>query len=328
MSDANTFGQRFRVSTFGESHGAAMGVVIDGCPAGVRWDATVLEEALARRRPGSGAAVSSRQEADHPELLSGVHEGVTLGTPIALLTRNVDARSGDYAALEAAVAAGGNPRPGHADDVWRAKFGVSDVRGGGRSSGRETWARVAGGAVARLFAQQCVPDLRVRAWPSRIAGRDLQETTGGLTLEVESLLAQAKEQGLSYGGLVEAKIEGLPPGLGQPVFHKLKADLASAVMGIGATMGVEFGAGFDVADAEGSVFHADGQQPYGGLRGGLSTGEPLVLRVAFKPTSSVLHVARSGRHDPCIVPRAAPVVEAMLWLVVADHLLWARTDKV
>jgi chorismate synthase len=327
MTAPNTFGHRFRITSFGESHGGGLGVVVDGCPAGVLWNSSVIEKALERRRPGQSAVVSDRRESDKPELLSGVFEGRTLGTPIALLTRNADARSQDYAALEAELEAGGNPRPGHADDVWRDKFGVSDVRGGGRASGRETWARVAGGAVAQLFVEQSVPGLRLRAWPARIAGRDLGRDCVGLPLEVESLLRDAKDKGLSYGGIVEARIEGLPAGLGQPVFHKLKADLAAAVMGIGATIGVEFGVGFAAADAEGSAFHAQGQEPYGGIRGGLSTGEALTLRVAFKPTSSVLHVARKGRHDPCIVPRAAPVVEAMLWLVVADHLLWQRTDR-
>ncbi len=350
---ANSFGSRFVITSFGESHGAALGVVIDGCPAGVRFDTDLLRRELARRRPGrhgkAVSVVSDREEADAPEVLSGVFDGRTLGTPIAILVRNTDARSGDYAAIAV------QPRPGHADDVWRGKFGHSDHRGGGRSSGRETVCRVMAGAVARMLARQLAPGMRVRAFASRIGpveldARDRLELARAFAAEgdedavdafsarmpiaaknaeVERLLQEAKTAGKSYGGTVEIWVEGPPAFLGQPVFHKLKADLAGAFMSIGATAAVELGEGGDVAGAEGSEFHARGagESPYGGIRGGISTGERILLRIAFKPTATVLDVAKKGRHDPCIVPRAIPVLEAMTYVVLADHLLWARTDR-
>ena len=317
---ANTFGDRFCVTTFGESHGPAMGVVIDGCPAGVRFDEALLLREIARRRPG-GATVSSRAESDAPEILSGVFEGKTLGTPIALVVRNQDARSADYAGLA--------PRAGHADDVWREKFGHSDPRGGGRSSGRETLCRVMAGAVAQMLLAQVAPELRVSSFASRIGPLALRHA-GDRSAEVEALLLDAKAKGLSYGGVADVRIENCPAGLGQPVFHKLKADLAAAWFGVGSTSAVELGEGAEAALAEGSEFHrrAPEASPYGGVRGGISTGELITARVSFKPTSSVLDVAKQGRHDPCIVPRALPVLESMAWLVLADHWLWARTDRV
>jgi len=331
---ANTFGRRFSITTFGESHGPGLGVVVDGCPAGVKWNESLLQREMDRRRPGSSALVSARNEADLPELLSGVYQGLTLGTPIALLVRNKDQRSEDYNEIEAQLRAVGQgiARPGHADDVWRAKFGHSDPRGGGRSSGRETLCRVLGGAVAQMFLRPLLPAMEVRGvaraiGPFRVrSGEDARKLP-----EVEKLLIDAKADGKSYGGEVEITIEGVPQGLGQPVFHKLKADLASAFLGVGATAGVEIGEGFESADTEGSEFHSrEGRgetAPYGGIRGGIATGAPIVARVAFKPTSSVLDIAKKGRHDPCIVPRAIPVLENMAWLVLADHVLWARSDR-
>lgn len=330
MSGANTFGSRFRLTTFGESHGPALGAVIDGVPAGVMWDQACLDRDLARRRPGQSALVTARGESDTPEILSGVFEGQTLGTPIAVIVRNHDQRSDDYKDLK--------PRTGHADDMWLEKFGHTDPRGGGRSSGRETVSRVIGGAVAKMvigssvtftsFARSIGPfelpaDAEVLdpdAFPARFPTHQF---------DVTKLLTDAKAQGQSFGGIAELWIDGLPKGLGQPVFHKLKSDLAAAMMSVGATSGLEFGAGFSAAHEEGSAFHskADAKE-YGGLRGGLSTGERLVLRVAFKPTSSVLDVAKKGRHDPCIVPRAIPVLEAMAALVIADHKLWMKTDRI
>lgn len=334
---ANSFGSRWVITSFGESHGAALGVVIDGCPAGVTWNEALLRRELERRRPGA-ALVSSRQEGDIPEVLSGVFEGKTLGTPIAILVRNQDARSQDYVGLAA--------RAGHADDVWREKFGLSDPRGGGRSSGRETVARVMAGAVARMFLQEVRPELRVLGFAREIGPEALSaDDLSGLqklsdvdsfsarfpskegSQRVEQLLLQAKAEGKSYGGVAEFWVDGVPKSLGQPVFHKLKADLAAAVMGVGATSAVEFGEGMAAASREGSEFHSGGESPYGGIRGGISTGERIVFRAGFKPTSSVLDVAKKGRHDPCIVPRAIPVIEAMIWNVLADHVLWARTDR-
>lgn len=348
MSGANGFGSRFVLTTFGESHGPALGAVIDGVPAGLKFDEALLSRELERRRPGQSNVVTSRNEADRPEILSGVYQGKTLGTPIAVVVRNTDARSQDYAKIAK------SPRAGHADDVWRAKFGHSDPRGGGRSSGRETLTRVIGGAVARMFIASEAPRLKITGFAKQIGPYELSEgdldaitTSKGVdkfvarfpsksqSKSVEKLLLDAKEIGLSYGGVAEIWIDGLPAGVGQPVFRKLKADLASAMMSVGATIGVEFGEGFSAALAEGSEFHPKNAKKekagrgaaYGGIRGGLSTGDRLVIRVAFKPTSSVLDVAKKGRHDPCIVPRAIPVLEAMAALVIADHLLWKRTDR-
>lgn len=343
MSQPSSFGSHFSFTSFGESHGPALGVVIQGMPSRVLFRKDLLSVHLARRRPGANALVSSRQESDEAEVLSGIYEGKTLGTPIAVIVRNMDARSEDYSALE--------PRQGHADDVWLQKFTISDPRGGGRSSGRETLARVVAGSFAQMLSQSLYPGLSVVGFAKSISGYELQ--SGDLvTLEqelsvgfvdkfaarfpskiqaplVEKLLLTAKEEGKSYGGVVEIWVDGVPAGLGQPVFHKLKADLASAMMSVGATIGVEFGEGFQASKAEGSEFHSrPDHEQYGGIRGGISTGERISLRVAFKPTASVLDVAKKGRHDPCIVPRAIPVLEAMCWAVIADHLLWARTDRI
>lgn len=318
---ANTFGKRFCVTTFGESHGVALGCVIDGCPAGIAFDHDLLVRELARRKPGASAVVSSRNEADVPEVLCGVYEGKTLGTPIAIIVRNRDARPEDY--LDIAKA----PRPGHADDTWRIKFGHVDPRGGGRASGRETVARVMAGAVAQMVARVALPKTQVlgRATaigPCHVTDEDFEKN-------VQALLLAAKEEGKSYGGVVEIGIDNLPAGLGAPVFHKFKADLGAAYLGVGATSAVEIGEGFDAAAAQGTEFHRrpSDAQPYGGLRGGITTGERIVARVAFKPPASVLEVAKKGRHDPCIVLRAIPILEAMTWIVIADQVLFARTDR-
>jgi chorismate synthase len=323
-SGANSFGSRFVVTTFGESHGAALGAVIDGCPAGVDFDLELLRHELARRRPG-GELVSGRKEADEPEVLSGVYQGKTLGTPIAIVVRNLDARSQDYVEIAKA------PRPGHADDVWESKFGHRDPRGGGRSSGRETVARVMAGAVARMVLKELAPEFRLRGFARRIGPLELGSGELGASeqAQVEALLLEAKREGKSHGGVAELWIDGIPAGLGQPVFHKLKADLGAAMLGVGAVSGVEIGEGFAASSAEGTEFYgAQGSDSrYGGIRGGISTGERLVVRVPFKPTSTVMDLAKKGRHDPCIVPRAIPVLEAMASLVIVDHLLWMRLDR-
>lgn len=341
---ANAFGRVFVLTSFGESHGPALGAVVDGCPAGISFDPDLLAHDLRRRRPGANALVSARDEADAPEVLSGVYQGKTLGTPIAIVVRSTDARPEDYNKVVR------QPRRGHADDVWRQKFGHADPRGGGRASGRETVARVMGGAVAHMVMAEFSPDTHVTAYARAIGPHELTEDevrdvpsgqvdyvdqhparfpSPGRGQAVEALLTEAKVQGLSYGGVAEIRVEHPPAGLGQPVFHKLKADLAAACLGVGATIGVEFGAGFAACRAEGSTFHAAaaGDAQYGGIRGGISTGEAIVFRVGFKPTATVLDTARKGRHDPCIVPRAIPVLEAMTWLVLADHTLWSRTDR-
>lgn len=344
MSGANSFGSRLTLTSFGESHGPALGAVLDGVPAGIKWDEALLRTELRRRRPGQSEIVSLRGEKDEAEVLSGVFEGKTLGTPIAVIIRNEDARSEDYKQIAK------KPRAGHADDVWLQKFGHSDPRGGGRSSGRETVSRVIGGSVAQMILKTLAPKLRVNGFASQIGPFALNEKdlrafsrlktkypADGFTARfpsrseekaVEKLLLDAKTEGHSYGGVAEIWVDGVPAGLGQPVFRKIKADLASACLSLGATSAFELGAGFEAAHAEGSKFHSEQNQVYGGIRGGITTGERLIFRVAFKPTSSVLDVAKKGRHDPCIVPRALPVLEAMTYHVLVDHLLWARTDRV
>jgi chorismate synthase len=339
---SNLFGHHFCVTSFGESHGSALGAVIDGCPANVPFDEELLLRQIRRRRPGQSDVVSGRNEADQPEVLSGVFQGKTLGTPIAMIVRNHDQRSEDYAKMA--------DRAGHADDLLREKYVHVDPRGGGRSSGRETVARVMAGAVAEMVIRTLVPSLEVVAFasqigPMAIGPQDVNELRETITRsmvdqnsvrlphptlgpEAEAFLREAKLEGHSYGGVAEVVVRSLPRALGQPVFHKLKSDLAAAVMSIGATCGVEFGSGFSSTEREGSVFHASNPQNYGGIRGGISTGDTLSLRVAFKPTSSVLDLAKKGRHDPCIVPRAVPVLEAMVALVLADHLLWRRLDQI
>lgn len=339
---ANQFGSRFVVTSFGESHGAALGVVIDGCPAGVSFDMSLLSRQLERRRPGyhgTAQIVSGRLEGDKPEVLSGVFEGQTLGTPLAMIVRNQDARSEDYQQIK------GNPRAGHADDMWKNKFGHSDHRGGGRSSGRETVSRVMAGAVAQMMMNQIHAPTAVVGYASQIGPFVLtaEERKEVINQNVDSfqarfpsrrhqevaeLLKTAQEQGESHGGVAEILIQNPPLYLGQPVFHKLKSDLAQAFLSVGATNGFELGLGFESAASKGTEFHLGSVDSYGGIRGGISTGDSILLRVSFKPTSSILDVAKKGRHDPCIVTRAIPVLEAMTWLVLADHYLWSRTDRI
>lgn len=338
---ANTFGTLFRVHSFGESHGSAMGAVIDGCPAGVPLDLGRVQKELGRRRPGGSPEVSARRETDQVELLSGVFEGRTLGTPLAFLVHNQDARSQDYNRE--------TQRPGHADDVWLKKFGHSDYRGGGRASGRETLSRVIGGAVARMVMEREVPELSIVSFARSLGPFELAEEERQEFLKMneaypadsfaarfpsprrrESLtqaLSELKEKGDSWGGVGEIVIRGAPAGLGQPVFRKLKSDLTAALMSVGAASAVELGDGLHQAERSGVNFHGGSSQVYGGIRGGISTGEDIVLRVHVKPTSSILDVAKKGRHDPCILIRALPVFEAMTALVLVDHLLWRRLDR-
>lgn len=341
---ANQFGSRFVITSFGESHGEALGVLIDGCPANVSFDEALLKKQMERRRPGvhTGAAaqvVSGRQETDRPEILSGVFEGKTLGTPIAMIVRNQDARSADYEEMK------NKPRAGHADDMWKNKFGHSDHRGGGRSSGRETLSRVMAGSVAQMLFKSAGLSTLVLGYTSQVGPLSLtdQERQEVLSKDVDAhqarfpssrheeaavLLKAAQENGESYGGVAEILIKDLPANLGQPVFHKLKSDLAQAYLSVGAANGFELGLGFESAAQLGTEFHRGSTSVYGGIRGGISTGEDILLRVSFKPTSSILDVAKKGRHDPFIVTRAIPVLEAMTWLVLADHYLWTKTDRI
>lgn len=341
----NQFGRLFCLHTFGESHGPAMGAVIDGCPAGVVWQQDMMDRFLERRRPGQSKITSARKEPDQVEILSGVFDGLTLGTPIAAVIHNQDARSSDYKPEQI------KNRKGHATDLWADKYGHSDPRGSGRASGRETVSRVIGGAVARMMVTQLYPEAQVISFTSRI-GRvgltaddcvDIAEALEADPWQVdefvarcpspekneqmEMLLNEARETGESFGGEALVRIAGLPRGLGQPVFGKLKSEMASAFLGIGATVGLELGQGFESARASGKDFH-NSKQDYGGIRGGLSTGDPMTFKIAFKPTSTRNDMAVEGRHDPCIVPRAIPVLEAMAWLVLADQILLARLDRV
>lgn len=338
----NIFGTLFRLTTFGESHGPAMGGVIDGCPAGMPLDIEAVQHELDLRRPGTSALTTARNEADRVEFLSGLSpEGMTLGTPIAFMVRNTDRRPGDYDTLRELY------RPNHADYTYMAKYGIRDHRGGGRASARETLCRVTGGAVARqLIAGKgiCVRAALESAGGARAA--DPFSLEQGMTDPVlAEAIAEAKRGGDSIGGIVAARIAGLPAGLGEPVADKFHALLGAAMLSINAAMGFEYGAGFEAASMRGSQMAdemcagPDGKPQFasnncGGVNGGITNGCEVRFRVAFKPTPTIalpLHtvttggedttVAARGRHDPCVALRAVPVVEAMACLTVADLLL-------
>ena len=297
----NSFGRLLRLTTWGESHGPAIGCVVDGCPPGLDLDAAWVQRWLDLRRPGTSEQVSPRNEPDRVRILSGVYEDRTTGTPIAMMIDNVDARSGDYPA-------DAPHRPGHADFTYDAKYGLRDPRGGGRASARETAMRVAGGAVARLV----IPEVAFVARVIEIGAEPDDKKWA-------AMLNAAKSEGDSLGAIVECIVSGVPAGWGAPVYAKLDAELAGACMGINAVKGVEIGEGFGAARLRGS----ENQQAMkaSGIDGGISTGQPIVVRVAFKPTSSI---GISGRHDPCVGIRGAPVVEAMVALVLADHKMLHR----
>ncbi|WP_265569409.1 chorismate synthase [Sphingomicrobium nitratireducens] len=327
----NSFGHLFRLSTWGESHGPAIGCMIDGCPPGLALDEAHVQRFLDARRPGTGPNVSPRQEPDTVRIFSGVYEGRTTGTPIAMTIDNVDARPKDYP--EDAPY-----RPGHADQAYDAKYGHRDPRGGGRASARETAMRVSGGAVARLV----IPEVTIEARLVEMGG----ETDAS---RWDTMLDDARREGDSLGGIVECAATGVPAGWGAPVYAKLDAALAGAMLSIPATKGVEIGAGFAAARMKGSDAR-DAMTPgsngiefasnhAGGTAGGISTGQPLIVRVAFKPTSSIrspvasvtpdgkaAEASTSGRHDPCVALRGAPVVEAMMALVLADQKLLHRAQ--
>ncbi len=335
----NTFGQLLQIHTFGESHGPALGVVIDGMPAGVPFRGDILITDLARRRPGqwgqtTNTATSLRQEPDQPEILSGIYHGLTLGTPIAVIVRNTDARSEDYENLPL--------RQGHADDLWLQKFGHADLRGGGRASGRETLSRVIAGSFAKMLLSQKAPQMMIKAFAAKVHTYELtaeeQHHAMDKTIDhyvarfpsetcqndVTKLLKLAQINGESYSGKARVVIKNPPRYLGQPVFHKLKNDLASAALSIGASSGISFSDSTE--PSAGTLFHTP-EQHYHGIRGGISSGDDIIFDIDFKPTSSILDVAKKGRHDPFIVTRAIPVIEAMTTLVMADHILWAQLDS-
>lgn len=336
---ASSFGNRLKMHTFGESHGRAMGVVIDGFPAGVSVNTNDVQNFLDRRKPGTSGVVSQRKESDKVEIVSGVFEGKTLGTPICGIVMNQNARSEDYDAIKE------RPRHGHADTAWKDKFGHIDHRGGGRSSGRETVSRVIAGALCEQALKTIAPKIQIIGWVSQIgewpcdlelakkidrnavdkfAARFPHADSSFITEKLESAI----KNGESYGGIAEIQIRNSIKNLGQPVFHKLKTDLAAAAMSLGATLAVDFADGFCSIESPGTQFHSSAKiSQYGGIQGGISTGETIRFRIFFKPTSSILDVAKSGRHDPCIVPRAIPVLEAMTAFVLFDHWLWSKTDR-
>jgi len=321
----NTFGRNFRVTTFGESHGTALGAVIDGCPPGIPLDETDIQPLLDRRRPGTSPLASPRQETDRVEILSGVFEGRTTGTPLAMIVRNRDLRPEDYEELRTVF------RPGHADFTYHEKFGIRDHRGGGRSSGRETVGRVTAGAVAiKYLAMHGIS----------VAGRILSVHGKTEPAAIDAEIRAAKNAGDSVGGIAGITATGCPAGLGDPVFFKLDAAIAGALMGIGAVKGVEIGEGFGVAGRFGSenndamTLEGFSSNHAGGILGGISSGQDIVMRIAVKPTPSitktqatrdihgnVVAISVGGRHDPCILPRIIPVAEAMVALVLADCLL-------
>jgi chorismate synthase len=361
----NSFGQLFRVTTAGESHGPGYVVIIDGVPPGLPLSEADLQPDLDRRRPGQSKVTTQRKEADQAEILSGVFEGRTTGTPIAILIRNQDQRSADYAQIRDKY------RPGHADYTFDAKFGFRDYRGGGRSSARETTVRVAAGAVAKKLLANLGPEpgrgVRVVGYVIQIGDivANVPDPAAVTLDQVESnivrcpdpaaaekmvaLIEQVRREGDSIGGIAEIVATGVPPGWGEPVFDKLKADLGKAMLSLPAVLGVEYGAGFGVATARGSrnndfFLARDGwivtaTNRHGGMLGGISSGMPIVLRCAVKPTSSLpieqptvtragepTTISTKGRHDPCLLPRFIPMAEAMTALTLADHYLRHRAQ--
>lgn len=344
----NELGKNFRITTFGESHGKGIGVVIDGVRAGMEISEEDIQKELDRRRPGQSRVTTQRKESDSVEILSGVFNGKTLGTPICLLVRNKEFKSKDYEEIKDLF------RPGHADYTYFAKFGRRDYRGGGRSSGRETIGRVAAGAVAKKIIAK--KGISVIAYSKEIAGIEARKIDFDeieknpvrcpdrkIAVEMEKKILEVSAQGDSVGGIVEIVVKGLPAGIGEPVFGKLDAELAKALMSIGAVKGVEIGAGFSVAKMRGSECNDEmrlenGKVKFlsnnsGGILGGISNGNDIIMRIAVKPTPSISKeqetisegmmekpIKIKGRHDPCILPRIVPVAEAMVALVLADFL--------
>ena len=355
----NTFGRIFRISTWGESHGKTVGVTIDGCPPGIAIGSEEIQRDLLRRRPGQSNISTQRKEGDQIEILSGVQEGLSLGTPIAMLVRNSDARGKDYSEMAEKY------RPSHADYTYQAKYGIRAKSGGGRASARETIGRVAAGAIAKkILASE---GIEILAWVNQVCAIRAQIDLTQLSMdqieanpvrcpdpqkarEMEAAILAARKDGDSLGGIVSAIARGVPPGLGAPVFDKLDADLAKAMISLPAAKGFESGSGFDGIRLRGSehndAFYTDEKGRVrcrtnysGGIQGGISNGENITINVAFKPTATIMKdqetitqsgestvLQGKGRHDPCVLPRAVPIVEAMMALVLADHLLLHRAQ--
>jgi chorismate synthase len=354
----NTFGQVFRVTTFGESHGGGIGVVIDGCPPRIDISEADIQRELDRRKPGQSKITTQRKEEDRCEILSGVFEGKTLGTPISILVRNKDARPEDYVDLAKTF------RPSHADFTYQAKYGIRNWQGGGRASARETVGRVAAGAIARKILQTLYPKFEIVAYVaqihqivakinrSRVEMKDVDANIvrcpeAASAKKMISMIEETRADGDSLGGVIECVARNIPAGLGEPVFDKLEADLAKAMLSLPATKGFEIGSGFSATRMKGSEhndpFEIRGRairtstNYSGGIQGGISNGEEIYFRVAFKPTATIAREQKTvtasqketklkarGRHDPCVLPRAVPMVEAMAALVLCDHALRAR----
>ena len=357
---SSSLGTLFRISTWGESHGPGVGVVIDGCPPKIPLSVEDLQKELDRRRPGQSKIVTPRKEADEAEILSGIENGLTTGAPIGILVRNTDQRPSAYTEMQSAY------RPSHADYTYDAKYGIRSVSGGGRASARETIGRVAAGAIAHKVLLRDLPNYECIAYVKSIHDLEADIDPNTVTAEqVESnivrtadaamvdpmidLITQMRSEGNSVGGVIECVIRGIPPGLGEPVFDKLEADLAKAMMSLPATKGFEIGSGFEGTlltgrDHNDEFFIEDGKvrtrtNRSGGVQGGISNGEPIIFRVAFKPTATILieqntvnnageetTLAARGRHDPCVLPRAVPMVEAMAHLILTDH--WLRQKAI
>lgn len=355
---SNSYGTLFKISTFGESHGPAIGVIIDGCPAGLEIDEAFIQSELSRRKPGQSKITTQRKEDDTFKILSGVFEGRSTGTPIALVIENQDQKSKDYSHIENTF------RPSHADYTYQAKYGIRDHRGGGRSSARETAARVAAGAIAKLFLRKS--GVEINAFVSQVGEikaphytqLDLSKTEdnivrcpdGGTAEKMIALIDQVRLDRDTIGGIVTAVIKNTPVGLGEPVFDKLHAELGKAMLSINAVKGFEYGSGFEGTQLRGSqhndeFFYEEGKirtktNHSGGVQGGISNGEDIYFNVAFKPVATIMQdqqsvdkegneatVSGKGRHDPCVVPRAVPIVESMAALVLADFLLRARGSR-
>ena len=356
----NTFGSLFKITTFGESHGGGVGVIIDGCPPGIAIKTEMVQHELDRRRPGQSEIVTPRNEADSCEILSGLHEGYTLGTPISIHVRNKDQRPGAYDEMAVKY------RPSHADYTYDAKYGRRNPNGGGRSSARETIGRVAAAAVAKEVLKELAPNLETLAWVATVKNLEAKVDAETVTSEIiESnivrtgdpvaaeqmieLIKATRKDGNSIGGTIQAVVRNCPVGLGSPVFDRLEADLAKAMLSLPATKGFEVGSGFSgtllTGKEHNDPFYMDGDRVRtrtnnsGGVQGGISNGENILFRVAFKPVATVMssqetvssskeetELKGKGRHDPCVLPRAVPMVEAMTNLVLLDHLLRQRAQ--
>ncbi len=324
---SNSFGSILRVTTFGESHGLALGVVIDGCPAGIKLSEEDFLPELARRRPGQSAVTTARKETDAPTILSGVFEGKTTGMPITVIVMNDNQKPEAYEKLR------NDYRAGHADAVFASKFGHRDHRGGGRQSGRETVARVIAGVVARKILPKStkiightikIGPLEASVYkPQTIEKNPVRCADPKVAKLMEVFILNRKAEANSVGGLIQIRIVKPPKNLGDPVFDKLKARLAHAILSIGAVTGFSYGAGFKTAEMRGTEY-VEEKENFGGILGGISTGDDIILTLSVKPASSIGQVAKEGRHDPCIVPRVIPVAEAMVALVLADCLLLER----